>query len=202
MSPIPEVFPFANLDESWRYPAWIRGLRRANGVYVFKERRTGEIVYVGESHSDRLYSTLTRHLQAWTDKYATAGATYTRDEVDVAVIVVPAEHATHLQNELICALIPRDNRLQCVQIFGLDADGHPIEEDDDADEIEYDERYDFEAYAYGDTEIDAAYVEDVVESRTTPPPDYDYDIPLLLEGIAYDFTQADTAQDDTGDIPF
>ena len=76
MAPIPEVFPFAQLDSSWRYPAWIRGLRKANGVYIFRERDTDEIVYVGESHSDRLYATLTRHFQRWTNKYDTAGMTY------------------------------------------------------------------------------------------------------------------------------
>ena len=131
MAHVPEVFPFAPLDDRWSYPAWIRGLRRSNGVYVFRDRDSGEIVYVGESHSSRLYSTLTRHFQIWTDAYDTAGVTYYREEVDIAVIVVPAEHANYLQNELICVLVPRDNRLQCAQLFGLDDDN---EGDDDAEE--------------------------------------------------------------------
>ena len=112
-----EIFPFASIDGSWRFPGWIRGLRHANGVYIFRERDTGAIVYVGESHSGRLYSTLTRHFQNWTDKFDTAGATYDRDEVDVAVIAVPGDHAAYLQDEFICRLIPRDNRLQCADLF-------------------------------------------------------------------------------------
>lgn len=141
-TPVPEVFPFADLGNDWRFPAWIRGLRRANGVYVFRERATAEIVYIGESHSDRLYATLTRHFQEWTDAYDTAGVTYTRDEVDVAVIVVPRDHAVHLQNDLICKLIPRDNRLQCAQLFGWE---------DGADDEERERRsppadYDYDVY--------------------------------------------------------
>ena len=49
-----------------RYPDWVRALDGKSGVYVIKEvQRDGsaQIVYVGESHSDRLYNTLTRHLQ-------------------------------------------------------------------------------------------------------------------------------------------
>ena len=45
MAPIPEVFPFAPLEDRWSYPAWIRGLRRSNGVYVFRDRETGEISF-------------------------------------------------------------------------------------------------------------------------------------------------------------
>lgn len=50
------------------YPDWVRDLRGKSGVYVIRER-TGdgdaEIVYVGESHSSKLYETLTRHFQEW-----------------------------------------------------------------------------------------------------------------------------------------
>lgn len=195
MRPVPEVFPFAAIDDSWRYPPWIRGLRTANGVYCFRERRSGDIVYVGESHSDRLYATLTRHFQAWTDVYRTAGATYARDEVDVAVIVVSAEHAVYLQNELICALIPRDNRLQCAQLFGLDAD--------EVDALAADPRsatygYDYDAIA----EADGDEVYELEISGRDPPPDYDYDIPLLIQAIDHDFDTAAGDVDDGDDVPF
>jgi len=43
------------------YPAWVRRLKGKSGVYVI--RRDGEPLYVGESHSNRLYETLTRHFQ-------------------------------------------------------------------------------------------------------------------------------------------
>jgi excinuclease UvrABC nuclease subunit len=115
----PEVFPFASIGESsgGRYPDWIRALRKRNGVYLIRERRSGKVIYIGESHSERLYATLTRHFQRWSDKYNTAGVTYDREAVDVAVIVVPQSHAAYLQNELICEFDPRDNRLICDQIF-------------------------------------------------------------------------------------
>lgn len=47
------------------YPDWVRDLDGKSGVYVIRERRgeSAEIVYVGESHTDRLYDTLTRHFQ-------------------------------------------------------------------------------------------------------------------------------------------
>jgi hypothetical protein len=48
------------------YPAWVRALRGKSGVYVIREQqRDGSvpIVYVGESHTRRLYQTLTRHFQ-------------------------------------------------------------------------------------------------------------------------------------------
>jgi hypothetical protein len=46
-----------------RYPDWIRALRGKSGVYVIRDRQTGETLYVGESHKGKLYETLTRHVQ-------------------------------------------------------------------------------------------------------------------------------------------
>jgi len=49
-----------------RYPAWLRALRGKSGVYIIRERQrdgSNPIVYVGESHTSRLYQTLTRHFQ-------------------------------------------------------------------------------------------------------------------------------------------
>lgn len=45
------------------YPAWLRALRGESGVYVIRDRRSHEILYVGESSAGRLYETLTRHFQ-------------------------------------------------------------------------------------------------------------------------------------------
>jgi len=181
---IPEVFPFARIDYGTGFPAWIRGLRRANGVYLFRDVETDELVYIGESHTSRLYATLTRHFQAWTNAYDTAGVTYDRDQVDVAVIIVPRDHATHLQNELICTLTPRDNRASCADIFPTHTEA--------VDElIEYDptalDQYDH---------IEPIDTEET-ERHNAPPDDYSYDIPLLLEGITYEFPD-----DDALDVPF
>lgn len=123
--PTAEVFPLAPIGDSGSYPAWIRGLRHVSGVYVIREVHMDGISYVGESHTNRLYSTLTRHFQQWSDAHNTAGATYDREHVEVAVIVVPAGHALYLQNEFICALDPTDNRLKCDALFDM------YDEDDD-----------------------------------------------------------------------
>jgi hypothetical protein len=49
------------------YPEWVRALKGKSGVYVIRETQrdgSSEIVYVGESHTARLYQTLTRHFQS------------------------------------------------------------------------------------------------------------------------------------------
>ncbi len=187
----PEVYPFASIDDSWRYPAWIRGLRRANGVYLFRDRRTEDMAYIGESHSERLYATLTRHFQRWTDKFRTAGATYTRDEVDVAVIVVAKLHAVHLQNDLICALTPRDNRLQCEDLFDWRAAAKQACAGDDEDvDDEYDtyNAYDTDNGDHRDNDECDEYPID-----RSPPADYEYDLSILVQGIDYRFPD---------DVPF
>ena len=114
-----DIFPFSDIGTGYgeRYPDWVRGLKASNGVYVIRERRDGVIAYVGESHTDRLYGTLTRHFQAWSPRYETAGPTYDRADVEVAAVIVVAPHALALQNDLICSLEPRDNRLVCGGIY-------------------------------------------------------------------------------------
>ena len=115
-----EIYPFCEAGAAGAYPDWIRALRKRSGAYLIHEHGARHISYIGESSTNRLYSTLTRHFQQWTNKYNTAGATYDRADVEVAVIVVPAEHANFLQNELTCTLGPTDNRAGCEQIFNPD----------------------------------------------------------------------------------
>jgi hypothetical protein len=104
------------------YPGWVRALKGKSGVYVIRQRdQNGDpiIVYVGESHTDRLYDTLTRHLQQWRrwkgfwkGQYGEGhdpGLTYGRDAVEVATRVVPSEDALELEAKLIRKYSPRDN---------------------------------------------------------------------------------------------
>ena len=95
-------------------------------MYVIKElQRDGSalIVYVGESHRGRLYSTLTRHLQAWRrhkkfwrDQFGgqghDPGLTYPRDRVLVAARVLSPARAMAEETRLIRKLRPRDNLLK------------------------------------------------------------------------------------------
>jgi hypothetical protein len=104
------------------YPEWVRALNGKSGVYVIRELdEHGEpvIVYVGESHTDRLYDAMTRHLQQWRrwkgfwrGQYGEGhdpGLTYDRDAVEVAARVVPPEEAIELEARLIRKYNPRDN---------------------------------------------------------------------------------------------
>ena len=103
------------------YPQWVRDLRGRSGVYVIRDRNSGEILYVGESSADRLHETMTRHLQGWRrwksfwrGQYAEGhdpGLTYPRDRVEVAVRVTKADQAIDEEARLIRRLKPRDNLL-------------------------------------------------------------------------------------------
>ena len=109
-----------------RYPDWIRALDGKSGVYVIKEvQRDGSehIVYVGESHTGRLYDTLTRHLQTWQrqkkfwrDQFGgqghDPGLTYPRHRVLVAARVLSPARAMSEETRLIRKLRPRDNLLK------------------------------------------------------------------------------------------
>jgi hypothetical protein len=106
------------------YPDWVRALKGQSGVYVIREHTAGgrpAIVYVGESHSGRLYETLTRHFQAWRrwkgfwrgqfGEGHDPGLTYRRDRVEAAVRVTSAADAIDEELRLIQRLKPRDNLL-------------------------------------------------------------------------------------------
>lgn len=109
-----------------RYPDWVRALDGKSGVYVIKEIQrdgTSQVVYVGESHTDRLYDTLTRHLQAWQrhkrfwrDQFGgqghDPGLTYPRHSVLVAARVLSPARAMAEETRLIRKLRPRDNLLK------------------------------------------------------------------------------------------
>lgn len=56
--------------------------QQISGVYGIRNKNTKEVLYIGESHSQRLRGTLTRHLQVW--QGPTAGPTYMRDDVELA----------------------------------------------------------------------------------------------------------------------
>lgn len=88
--------------------AWVRALKGESGIYVIRERGfLGDVLYVGESHTGRLNTTLLRHFQRW--KGPTAGPTFPVSKVEVAVIRTPAERAVETQRTLIAEYAPRLN---------------------------------------------------------------------------------------------
>ena len=112
------------IGASGRYPDWVRALRGKSGVYLIRERQrdgSNPVVYIGESHANRLYQTLTRHFQTWrrhkkfwSGQYTGSqshdpGLTYRRSRSTVAVRVLPPERAMAEEARLIARLRPRDN---------------------------------------------------------------------------------------------
>ena len=103
---------FRPVKEGHTVAQWVKELKGKSGVYLIREKVgflffTGDVVYVGESHTDRLYATLLRHFQRWTGK--TAGATFAVSKVEVAIVRCPAKRALALQNSIIEEYRPRLN---------------------------------------------------------------------------------------------
>ncbi len=106
--------------EPW--PAWVRELKRASGVYVIKNHGDdGKVLYVGSSAS-HLYDTISRHFQQWKRQknwwkglhgaHHDPGMTYRRSLVCVAVRITPKGDHFAEEAELIQRLHPRDNLVQ------------------------------------------------------------------------------------------
>ena len=103
---------FRPVKESRAVAPWVRALKGRSGCYIIREKNgflffPGEVIYIGESHSNRLYSTLLRHFQHWTGK--TAGPTFPASKVEVAIIRCAANRARALQDSLIEEYGPRLN---------------------------------------------------------------------------------------------
>ena len=99
------------------FASWVRELAGKSGVYVIRHVPSVWLLYdppvalyVGESHTRALRKTLCRHFQAWSDSHETAGPTYDRGGVDVAVEVCGGKQAVQRQDALIRRLKPRDDR--------------------------------------------------------------------------------------------
>ncbi len=87
----------------------IAALRGQSGAYVIRSKKTGQVLYVGESHTNRLPTTISRHFSVWNDRTGKLHHVYSRHAVKIEVHPAPASQAIELQNDLICKLGPRDN---------------------------------------------------------------------------------------------
>jgi len=113
------------VGEAGTYPEWLRALKGKSGAYVIRELRwlaRPQVVYVGESHTGRMYQTITRHFQQWRrnktwwlhqlGRLHDPGTTYDRGSVEVAVRLTRAgSPAIDEQARLIDRLRPRDNAI-------------------------------------------------------------------------------------------
>ena len=102
------------------YPDWVRDLKGEAGVYLIRDRKSRELLYVGSS-ARRLSDTLTRHFQAWRrwkgfwrGQYGEGhdpGLTYPRNSVEVAVRRTKPSASLDEEMRLIARMRPRDNQI-------------------------------------------------------------------------------------------
>lgn len=104
----------------------LRG-RYASGVYAFFDARTRECLYIGESHSGRLFDTITRHFRAWKINFARdaqgrryGGRTYNREKIRMDFIETDERDAADTQYAEIQRLQPRDNVIDGVTVVPPD----------------------------------------------------------------------------------
>lgn len=112
-------FSGAPTDAAGRYTESFAACRheRTSGVYVIRDRRSSRVLYVGESHTGRLFDTVTRHFRKWKlyrdpQGRRFGGTTYDRELVRVSWARVPADQADEIQRALIAKLNPRDNEIE------------------------------------------------------------------------------------------
>jgi hypothetical protein len=89
----------------------VRGIGHTrSGVYALRDRSSGEVLYVGESHTGRLWKTLLHHFQG-REKFSKVGEwTHGAPErLDVAVWLFPADEALAAEGDVIERLEPSGN---------------------------------------------------------------------------------------------
>lgn len=87
-----------------------------SGVYFIKSNRSDKIIYVGYSVG-KLYSTIYRHFQKWTDiqRAVKTRFTYAKMGYKVRIIFTTPQRAALLEKYLIMKLQPRDNSIKYEQ---------------------------------------------------------------------------------------
>lgn len=117
---IQDAFPATGPDG--RYHPHLAELRsyEASGVYAIIEGK--RVLYVGESHTGRLYDTITRHFRKWRIDPANdrigrrrGGTTYDRDAVRVIYLITATTEAQDVQYAEIQRLGPEDNQIDCAE---------------------------------------------------------------------------------------
>lgn len=87
------------------------GAKKYNtGVYLVKDAKTNNILYVGYSGSN-LYKTMYRHFQVWNDKQQDR-IKFKKSGYKVRIIFCSAAQAQRLESYLINKLKPKFNKLQ------------------------------------------------------------------------------------------
>jgi excinuclease UvrABC nuclease subunit len=88
---------------------WILDLHGHSGVYAIRDAYSRGVWYVGESHSGRLYETLTRHFQARSHSYH--GPNLDRGRCEAKAEICRVSEVEDLQFDWIKRLDPELNEL-------------------------------------------------------------------------------------------
>lgn len=98
-----------------QYADWLRALANQSGAYVIRSKETRRALYVGESHTGRLYDAIRHHFVPRSKPHWLLGGhdlteyKCSRHAVEVAVRVTPPAGAIGAQNNLIQRLQPSAN---------------------------------------------------------------------------------------------
>ena len=85
----------------------------SSGVYVLRDRSTKSVIYVGESHTGRLYRTLLRHFHDSSGKFAALQewVHHAPGRLEVLVFETPASEALEAEQEAIMYYEPLINKV-------------------------------------------------------------------------------------------
>jgi hypothetical protein len=125
---VPERFHVLDLRNAFNVIEWEGGIgyyadklaeirgEDVSGVYAILDAQSLEVLYVGESHTGRLYDTITRHFRKWTLKNdpqgrRRGGTSYNREAVKLAYVITANHEAQDIQYEEIQRLNPADNAI-------------------------------------------------------------------------------------------
>jgi hypothetical protein len=100
------------VDGSWN-PTIRVAFDRQSGAYAFRDRTTGTVLYVGESHCDRGWRTMLRHFQDPSGKFAKLGEWTHRAPERLEAAIWPTSRgdaATKKEHALIQRLKPTGNQ--------------------------------------------------------------------------------------------
>ena len=104
---------------------------RASGVYAVLDARSRDVLYVGESHSGRLYDTITRHFRKWRPRKdrpwgKTGGVTFDRTRVLLSVVITSDADAVPVQYAEIQRLEPKLNQVGYGEAASAHIDDLPV----------------------------------------------------------------------------
>lgn len=116
--------PYEQGRTSW--PRFVTDEKK--GVYIIRDKRSGQIIYIGQSTSN-IYKTLYRHFQNWDDP-TQYRVTYPKQGKEVAVFIVKnAREVLELERYLIIKYQPKDNEIKYLAYQEQEAERlHPAEE--------------------------------------------------------------------------